>query len=46
MSIAVEGWPHGFQVALMVVELTLSPVYFWPAETDEKATRPRRPARA
>ncbi|MFJ6717359.1 MULTISPECIES: DUF4345 domain-containing protein [unclassified Streptomyces] len=45
LSIAVAGWPHGFQVALMVVELTLSPVYFWLADADEEAARSALPAR-
>ncbi|MFJ9946550.1 DUF4345 domain-containing protein [Kitasatospora sp. NPDC091207] len=39
LSIAVEGWPHGFQTGLMVLELALTPVYFWLAEADEKAVR-------
>ncbi|MFF1557010.1 DUF4345 domain-containing protein [Streptomyces sp. NPDC058279] len=46
LSIAVAGWPHAFQVVLMVVELALSPVYFWLADADEKAIGPRRTARA
>ncbi|MFE2170738.1 DUF4345 domain-containing protein [Streptomyces sp. NPDC059447] len=37
LSLAVHGWPHGFQVVLMVVELVLPPVYFWLADADEKA---------
>ncbi|MFI6848388.1 DUF4345 domain-containing protein [Kitasatospora sp. NBC_00085] len=37
LSIAVEGWPHGFQVGLMVLELALSALYFWLADADEKA---------
>ncbi|MFJ3787689.1 DUF4345 domain-containing protein [Kitasatospora sp. NPDC090091] len=37
LSIAVEGRPHGFQLGLMVLELALSPLYFWLADADEKA---------
>ncbi|MGW6915816.1 DUF4345 domain-containing protein [Kitasatospora sp. NPDC054939] len=36
-SLAVEGRPHGFQIALTVLELALPPVYFWLADADEKA---------
>jgi Domain of unknown function (DUF4345) len=39
ISVAWYGWPHGFQVALGVVELTVPLVYFWLATADEKATR-------
>ncbi|GAA2817926.1 DUF4345 domain-containing protein [Kitasatospora sp. CM 4170] len=39
LSIAVEGRPHAFQLGLMVLELALSPVYFWLADADEKAVR-------
>lgn len=39
LSIAVEGWPHGFQTGLMALELALAPVYFWFADADEKAVR-------
>ncbi|MGV4923612.1 DUF4345 domain-containing protein [Streptomyces sp. BHT-5-2] len=42
LSIAVAGWPDGFQVVLMAIELGLPPVYFWLADADERAT----PARA
>ncbi|WP_030241430.1 DUF4345 domain-containing protein [Streptomyces sp. NRRL S-350] len=41
LSIAVDGWPQGFQVVLMVIELGLAPVYFWLADADERA-RPDR----
>ncbi|MFI8456027.1 DUF4345 domain-containing protein [Kitasatospora sp. NPDC085464] len=37
LSIAVDGWPHGFQVVLMGIELGLAPVYFWLADADEQA---------
>ncbi|MBP0454517.1 DUF4345 domain-containing protein [Kitasatospora sp. RG8] len=37
LSIAVEGWPHGFQTGLMVLEFALSALYFWLADADEKA---------
>ncbi|MGW4894020.1 DUF4345 domain-containing protein [Kitasatospora sp. NPDC004240] len=37
LSLAAEGRPHGFQVALTVLELALPPVYFWLADADEKA---------
>jgi hypothetical protein len=37
ISVAWYGWPHGFQVALAVVELTVPLVYFWLAPADEKA---------
>ncbi|MFE1412243.1 DUF4345 domain-containing protein [Streptomyces sp. NPDC058746] len=39
MSLAVHGWPQGFQVVLTVIELVLPPVYFWLADADEKAAR-------
>ncbi|MFC4518127.1 MULTISPECIES: DUF4345 domain-containing protein [Streptomyces] len=41
LSIAVEGRPNGFQVMLMTIELTLSPVYFWLADAEERAARAR-----
>ncbi|MFJ9606854.1 DUF4345 domain-containing protein [Kitasatospora sp. NPDC101176] len=41
LSIAVAGWPDGFQVVLMVVELGLSPVYFLLADADERAAAAR-----
>ncbi|MEV0321503.1 DUF4345 domain-containing protein [Streptomyces sp. NPDC050658] len=37
LSIAVHGWPHGFQTGLAVLELTLSPLLFWLADADEKS---------
>ncbi|MFD4240986.1 DUF4345 domain-containing protein [Streptomyces sp. NPDC058525] len=39
LSVAVHGWPDGFQVALTVVELVMPPLYFWLADADEKAHR-------
>ncbi|MCX4546152.1 DUF4345 domain-containing protein [Streptomyces sp. NBC_01565] len=42
LSLAVHGWPHGFQVALTVLELALPPLYFWLADADEKAQRDAR----
>ncbi|MFJ2866702.1 DUF4345 domain-containing protein [Kitasatospora sp. NPDC087314] len=39
LSIAAAGWPHGFQVVLMVIELALPPVYFALASADERAFR-------
>ncbi|MFF7177334.1 DUF4345 family protein [Streptomyces sp. NPDC008121] len=39
LSLAVHGWPHGFQVALTVIELALPPVFFWLAEAEERALR-------
>lgn len=42
ISVAWYGWPHGFQVALAVVELTVPLMYFWLAPADEKATRTQR----
>lgn len=41
LSLAVDGWPHWFQVVLGVVELVLSPLLFWPADADEKALHVR-----
>ncbi|MER6300303.1 DUF4345 domain-containing protein [Kitasatospora sp. NPDC001539] len=43
LSIAADGWPHGFQVVLMVIELVLSPVYFLLADADERAARAGAP---
>ncbi|CAM5636074.1 hypothetical protein SAVIM338S_06151 [Streptomyces avidinii] len=37
LSLAVHGWPHGFQVALTAIELVMPPLYFWLADADEKA---------
>lgn len=41
LSLAVDGWPHDFQVALGVLELVLSPLLFWLADAEEKALRGR-----
>ncbi|MDH6142443.1 MULTISPECIES: DUF4345 domain-containing protein [Kitasatospora] len=41
ISVAVHGWPQWFQVALMVSELALPPVYFWLANADERAVAGR-----
>ena len=38
LSLAVEGWPHAFQVALGALELVLSPLLFWLADAEEKAS--------
>ncbi|RSS88888.1 DUF4345 domain-containing protein [Streptomyces sp. WAC05950] len=40
LSLAVHGWPHGFQVGLLVVELVLPPLYFLLAGADERARPP------
>lgn len=37
LSLAVAGWPHWFQIALAVIELTLPWAYFWLADADERA---------
>ncbi|WP_030965771.1 DUF4345 domain-containing protein [Streptomyces sp. NRRL S-378] len=37
LSLAVHGWPHGFQVGLLVVELIMPPLHFWLADADERA---------
>ncbi|MFJ3926266.1 DUF4345 domain-containing protein [Streptomyces sp. NPDC090022] len=37
ISLAVHGWPHGFQIALTVIELVMPPVYFWLADAEERA---------
>ncbi|MFD9106407.1 DUF4345 domain-containing protein [Streptomyces virginiae] len=42
LSLAVHGWPHGFQVGLLVVELVLPPLYFLLAGADERAHRPTK----
>ncbi|MEX0172256.1 DUF4345 domain-containing protein [Streptomyces sp. LMG1-1-1.1] len=34
LSLAVEGRPHGFQLALAALELALSPLLFWLADAD------------
>ncbi|TGB14725.1 DUF4345 domain-containing protein [Streptomyces sp. MZ04] len=42
LSLAVEGWPHAFQVMLTVVELVVSPLLFWLADAEEKALQGAR----
>ena len=37
LSLAVDGWPHWFQVLLGVVELVLAPLLLWLADAEEKA---------
>ncbi|MFF7458634.1 DUF4345 domain-containing protein [Kitasatospora sp. NPDC008115] len=37
LSLAAQGRPHWFQMALTAVELALPPVYFWLAGADERA---------
>ncbi|WP_369142354.1 DUF4345 domain-containing protein [Streptomyces sp. R44] len=37
LSLAVEGRPHWFQLALAALELALSPLLFWLADADEEA---------
>ncbi|MFF3514427.1 DUF4345 domain-containing protein [Streptomyces sp. NPDC002573] len=39
ISLAVHGWPHWFQIALAVIELTLPAVFFWLADAEERALR-------
>ncbi|MET7702651.1 DUF4345 domain-containing protein [Streptomyces sp. NPDC005485] len=39
LSLAVHGWPQWFQIALMVIELGLPPVFFWLADAEERAPR-------
>ncbi|GAA3047461.1 hypothetical protein GCM10017562_06740 [Streptomyces roseofulvus] len=39
LSLAAEGRPHVFQIALTVVELALPPVFFWLADAEERASR-------
>ncbi|MCM2416139.1 DUF4345 domain-containing protein [Streptomyces sp. RKAG290] len=44
LSLAVHGWPHWFQVVLGIVELVLSPLFFWLASAEEEvpeAVQPR-----
>ena len=41
LSLAVHGWPHWFHVVLVVVELGLSPLFFWLADAEEKSLRTR-----
>ncbi|CAM5277466.1 DUF4345 domain-containing protein [Streptomyces narbonensis] len=45
LSLAVQGRPHGFQLALAALELALSPLLFWLADAEEKANpAPRAPS--
>ncbi|MFC9129060.1 DUF4345 domain-containing protein [Streptomyces sp. NPDC057099] len=37
LSLAVHGRPHGFQIALTVIELVLPPFLFWLADAEERA---------
>ncbi|MCX5582213.1 DUF4345 domain-containing protein [Streptomyces erythrochromogenes] len=37
LSLAVHGWPHGFQVGLLAIELAMPPLYFRLADADERA---------
>ncbi|MFJ3203883.1 DUF4345 domain-containing protein [Streptomyces sp. NPDC086989] len=37
LSLAVHGRPHWFQLVLAAIELGLPPVFFWLADTDERA---------
>ncbi|MFF3604824.1 DUF4345 domain-containing protein [Streptomyces sp. NPDC002463] len=37
LSLAVEGRPHWFQLALAALELALSPLLFWLADAEERA---------
>ncbi|MFJ9576526.1 DUF4345 domain-containing protein [Streptomyces sp. NPDC101191] len=39
ISLAVHGEPHGFQIALTVIELALPPVFFWLADAEERVLR-------
>lgn len=39
LSLAVDGWPHWFQIVLTAIELGLPPVFFWLAAADERAAR-------
>ncbi|OLO31848.1 hypothetical protein PZ61_0215755 [Streptomyces sp. MNU77] len=41
ISLAVQGWPHPFQVALAVIELAFPPIWFWLADADERASAER-----
>ncbi|MFD0147141.1 MULTISPECIES: DUF4345 domain-containing protein [unclassified Streptomyces] len=44
LSLAVHGRPHGFQIALTVIELGLPPVLFLLAGAEERAARTARDA--
>ncbi|MFD8782996.1 DUF4345 domain-containing protein [Kitasatospora sp. NPDC059599] len=46
LGIAVDGWPHGFQVVLMGIELGLAPAFLWLADADERARPDGRGGRA
>jgi hypothetical protein len=39
ISLAVDGWPHWFQIALAVIELGMPPVFFWLAAAEERGVR-------
>ncbi|WP_413804802.1 DUF4345 domain-containing protein [Streptomyces sp. OE57] len=39
LSLAAHGWPQWFQIALAVIELGLPPVFFWPADAEERTPR-------
>ncbi|WP_426362292.1 DUF4345 domain-containing protein [Streptomyces sp. E-08] len=45
LSLAVEGRPHGFQLALGALELALSPLLFWLADADARVRAEAPPAR-
>ncbi|MFB7588843.1 DUF4345 domain-containing protein [Streptomyces sp. NPDC056169] len=38
LSLVTEGRPHGFQLVLAAVEFVLSPLLFWLADAEEKAS--------
>ncbi|GAA0465085.1 DUF4345 domain-containing protein [Streptomyces olivaceiscleroticus] len=37
LSLAAQGWPHWFQVALTVIELVLPPLFLWLASDRDEA---------
>nr|WSW47893.1 DUF4345 domain-containing protein [Streptomyces sp. NBC_01001] len=39
LSLAVHGWPQWFQIALTAIELGMPPVFFWLADSEERALR-------
>ncbi|KAB1981416.1 DUF4345 domain-containing protein [Streptomyces triticiradicis] len=39
LSLAVHGWPQWFQIALAVIELSLPPVFFRLADSEERTLR-------
>ncbi|MFE1952141.1 DUF4345 domain-containing protein [Streptomyces sp. NPDC059524] len=43
LSLAVEGRPHSFQLALAAIELALPPVLLWLAGAEESAVREAEP---